>query len=66
MSLISTCLKIILEGTELLPATHRLNNRLVCPEYSKSAQDVKTLLKQVSDIVFDKTGIRLEPEIRIW
>lgn len=31
-----------------------------------TAQDVKTLLKQVSDIVYDKSGIRLEPEIRIW
>ena len=31
-----------------------------------SAQDVKKLLKQVSDIVFDKTGVRLEPEVRIW
>ena len=31
-----------------------------------TAEDVKNLLKQVSDIVFDKTGIRLEPEVRIW
>ena len=31
-----------------------------------SAADVKSLLIQVSDIVFDKTGIRLEPEVRIW
>ena len=31
-----------------------------------TADDVKTLLKQVSDIVFDQTGIRLEPEVRIW
>ena len=30
------------------------------------AEDVKALLTQVSDIVFDKTGIRLEPEVRIW
>lgn len=31
-----------------------------------TAQDVKHLLCQVSDIVFAKSGIRLEPEIRIW
>ena len=31
-----------------------------------TAEDVKNLLKQVSDIVFEKSGIRLEPEVRIW
>ena len=31
-----------------------------------TAQDVKNLLQQVSDIVFEKFGIRLEPEVRIW
>ena len=31
-----------------------------------TAEDVKALLEQVSDIVFEKHGIRLEPEIRIW
>lgn len=31
-----------------------------------TAADVRGLLKQVSDIVFEKTGIRLEPEVRIW
>lgn len=31
-----------------------------------TAEDVQTLLKQVSDRVFDRTGIRLEPEVRIW
>ena len=31
-----------------------------------TANDVKTLLKNVSDIVFEKSGIRLEPEVRIW
>ena len=31
-----------------------------------TAQDVQALLTQVSDIVFEKTGIRLEPEVRIW
>lgn len=31
-----------------------------------TAADVKALLRQVSDIVFEKFGIRLEPEVRIW
>ena len=31
-----------------------------------TAEDVKNLLSQVSEIVFEKTGIRLEPEVRIW
>lgn len=31
-----------------------------------TALDVRKLLNRVSDIVFEKTGIRLEPEVRIW
>ena len=31
-----------------------------------TAQDVKTLLKDVSRKVFERTGILLEPEVRIW
>ena len=31
-----------------------------------TAADVQELLQQVSDIVFEKSGIRLEPEVRIW
>ena len=31
-----------------------------------TASDMRQLLKQVSDIVFEKSGIRLEPEVRIW
>ncbi len=31
-----------------------------------TAADVKNLLQQVSDRVFETSGIRLEPEIRIW
>ncbi len=31
-----------------------------------TAADVQELLQQVSDKVFDRTGIRLEPEVRIW
>lgn len=30
------------------------------------ASDVKKLLTDVSDIVYEKSGIRLEPEVRIW
>ena len=31
-----------------------------------TAADVKQLLQNVSDIVFERSGIRLEPEVRIW
>lgn len=31
-----------------------------------TAADVKNLLQQVSDRVYENTGIRLEPEVRIW
>ena len=31
-----------------------------------TAEDVKNLLSQVSDKVFESTSIRLEPEVRIW
>lgn len=31
-----------------------------------TAADVQELLRRVSNIVFEKTGIRLEPEVRIW
>lgn len=31
-----------------------------------TAADVRQLLSQVSDKVFDNSGIRLEPEVRIW
>ncbi|MBR4109995.1 MAG: UDP-N-acetylmuramate dehydrogenase [Oscillospiraceae bacterium] len=31
-----------------------------------TAKDVRSLLKQVSDKVYGDTGIRLEPEVRIW
>lgn len=31
-----------------------------------TANDVQQLLKQVSDKVYSDTGIRLEPEVRIW
>ena len=31
-----------------------------------TAKDVRDLLQQVSDKVYEDTGIRLEPEVRIW
>ena len=31
-----------------------------------SADDVRKLLQQVSEIVYEKSGIQLEPEVRIW
>ena len=31
-----------------------------------TAEDVRNLLQQVSDKVFEQSGIRLEPEIRVW
>ena len=31
-----------------------------------TAADVKALLQQVSDLVYEHSGIRLEPEVRIW
>ena len=31
-----------------------------------TAEDVKQLLKEVSDKVFENSGIRIEPEVRIW
>jgi len=31
-----------------------------------TAEDVKTLLRDVSDKVYENSGIRIEPEIRIW
>ena len=33
---------------------------------SATAADVQELLRQVSDIVYEKSGIRLEPEVRVW
>ena len=31
-----------------------------------TARDMKALFRQVSDIVYEKSGIRLEPEVRFW
>ena len=32
----------------------------------KNAEDVKKLLKDVADRVYENSGIRIEPEVRIW
>ena len=52
----------------------RVGNAAVSPKHAgfavnlggATAEDVKNLLSQVSDKVFNDTGIRLEPEVRIW
>ena len=31
-----------------------------------TARDVRTVLSRVAEIVLEKTGVRLEPEVRIW
>lgn len=42
MSLLKLCQKITNNVSNILPSGHRLEHRLACPEYSKSAQEVKT------------------------
>lgn len=42
MDLLTLCKKITGATYRLLPEDHRLGTRLVCPEYSKSSQEVKT------------------------
>jgi len=42
MNLLTLCQKITGSSYRLLPEDHKLGTRLVCPEYSKSAQEVKT------------------------
>lgn len=48
MTLTDLCLSLTSPGGNVLPKNHRLGPRLICPEYSKSVQEVKTypLLKQ--------------------
>lgn len=53
---------------------YRVGNAAISPKHAgfavnlggATAAEVKDLLRQVSDSVFEKTGIRLEPEVRIW
>ncbi len=42
MNLQALCEKITSSAYPLLPENHRLGTRLICPEYSKSVQEVKT------------------------
>ncbi len=48
MTLIELCKSLTARRGNVLPGNHHLGPRLVCPEYSKSVQEVKTypLLKQ--------------------
>jgi UDP-N-acetylmuramate dehydrogenase len=53
---------------------HRIGNAAVSEKHAgfvvnlggATAEDVKNLLMDVSDRVFRESGIRLEPEVRIW
>lgn len=53
---------------------YQVGNAAISPKHAgfavnlggATAAEVKELLRRVSDTVFDKTGIRLEPEVRIW
>ncbi|MBR5023165.1 MAG: UDP-N-acetylmuramate dehydrogenase [Oscillospiraceae bacterium] len=53
---------------------HRIGNAAVSEKHAgfvvnlggATAKDVKNLLNDVSDRVFRESGIRLEPEVRIW
>ena len=42
MNLLDLCKKLTREESYILPPDHKLNTRLVCPEYSESVQEVKT------------------------
>ena len=42
MNLSDFCRRITGPDARLLPENHKLGARLVCPEYSKSVQEVKT------------------------
>jgi UDP-N-acetylmuramate dehydrogenase len=53
---------------------HRVGNAAVSEKHAgfvvnlggATAEDVKSLLTDVSERVFRESGIRLEPEVRIW
>lgn len=42
MNVADLCRQITAKESRVLPPDHKMNARLVCPEYSKSAQEVKT------------------------
>lgn len=63
MKLSELCRQITTDNSLLLPPGHKLGARLVCPEYSKSTQEVKTYPLPPSDRIFalcwniDRSGI---------
>ena len=59
MNLSDFCRRITGPDTRLLPENHKLGARLVCPEYSKSVQEVKTypLLGQDRSFYYAGTSI---------
>ena len=52
MDLLSLCQRITTDSSCLLPENHKLGTRLVCPEYSKAAQEVKTYPLLSHDRIF--------------
>lgn len=52
MKLSELCRQITVNEDLLLPPGHKLGTRLVCPEYSKSIQEVKTYPLPPSDRIF--------------
>jgi len=50
--LLEICQNILYHSTTPIPADHPLNSRLVCPEYSKSVEEVKTYPFVENDRVF--------------
>ena len=78
----SSAANSVLSVMILIASLRKLLQKSKIPKHSASAQqpgwgiflqisalaaaDVKALLSQVSESVYENSGIRLEPEIRIW
>ncbi len=52
MKLYELCQKITSTDNPLLPTGHKLGSRLICPEYSKSAKEVKTYPLPMDNRIF--------------
>lgn len=52
MKLLEICQNIMFQNTKLLASDHPMNSRLVCPEYSKSVEEVKTYPFLENDRIF--------------
>lgn len=52
MTLLDLCKSMISSDIEALPLNHKMGTRLVCPEYSKYAQEVKTYPLLSNDRIF--------------